>query len=46
MIMSFFESDLWAGVGIVLAVLAVYELLLILPMRLSLLPCLPITMPF
>ena len=34
MIMSFVESDLGATLGIVLAVLAVYELLLVLPMRL------------
>jgi len=34
MIMSFIESDLAAALGIVLAAVAVYEFLLILPMRL------------
>ena len=34
MIMSFVESDLGATLGIVLTVLAVYELVLMLPMRL------------
>ncbi|MDH3419609.1 MAG: DUF2802 domain-containing protein [Gammaproteobacteria bacterium] len=34
MIMSFIESDLAAALGIVLAAVAVYELLLIFPMRL------------